>query len=1097
MARPAYVPFTRPRAGKPVAIQHKPELEVLEDRLVLNAKYNFDFGTVRSPIAPEFIRVASTTPQVSHIAGAHGWSASNSLRAIDRGITSAPLTSDFHQGRAGSFFVNVPNGVYEVAITLGDRSAAHTSMYASLESRTVFSGLSTAKGEYVRRVFTTNVTDGKLSLQIGSAGGKSPTFALNSLEVTFKGGLPGTLPPPPPPPPLPGPTNSPPTNLSLSSAAVNENAVAGTLIGTLASTDPNVGNTFTYTLVSGAGSTDNVHFRIVGNQLQTNVPLDHEAQSSRTVRVRTTDNGGLWFEKAFTISVQNRNETPTNVALSNSTVNTGQPVGTLVGLLVPSDADAGDTFTYTLVAGTGSTHNSSFRIVGNQLQTNAVLSGSQARSVRIRITDAGGLSLEKTFSITINGVNNAPTDLALGGTAVGENLPVGTPIGNLATTDPNAGDTFTYTLVGGAGSTDNAFFRIVGNQLQTNASFDHEVQSNRSVRVRTTDAGGLWYEEAFTVTIQNANEAPITLAVSNNTLGENMPAGTLVGLLSTTDPDAGDTFNYTLVAGSGSADNGRFVIQGNQLRTAAVLNNQAGGYNLRVRSTDAGGLTAEQTFNIRVNTINQPLMQRSDMEYLGAFRLPIHSNAGDEFSFATGTLGFNPVNNSLFITGHYGGVAEVSIPQSIVNSTNINNLAMANVLQPLTPILNRLPTQLLDASDGVRIGGLTVHNGRLVGSVYAWYTGALTQTRSHFYLDSLNLATSNAYGLYQLTGGAPRAMAGYMAQIPAEWQGALGAPYLTGLGGVNIVSTSSSGPAAYGFDPANLGATATPALEYLRYPVEQPLGAYTGPANPLYNGNSAIRGAVFVPGTNSVLFIGRTGANYNGYADPWDLGDPWGGGRGPHSLNGEYAYQVWAYNANDFLAVRQGAMQPWQLRPYSVWNFNFPISYGSKDVGGVAFDQSTGRLYMSILEADWQPNGILVYQPLIQVFQLTAPEEGATAPTTPEMGTLSATPSDNRPGAFPVGMSVLLTAGNIYATSANTTITQVTFYYDSNQNGVLDLGVDQQLGTGSGLPASDGNHSRYTMATTNLTSGIHRVFARALDSNGLTSSTLTTTFTLL
>lgn len=41
----------------------------------------------------------------------------------------------------------------------------------------------------------------------------------------------------------------------------------------------------------------------LGNQLVTNTKLDFETKNSYTVRVRTTDQGGLSFEKAFTITV--------------------------------------------------------------------------------------------------------------------------------------------------------------------------------------------------------------------------------------------------------------------------------------------------------------------------------------------------------------------------------------------------------------------------------------------------------------------------------------------------------------------------------------------------------------------------------------------------------------------------------------------------------------------------------------------------------------------------------------------------------------------------------------------------------------------------
>ena len=42
---------------------------------------------------------------------------------------------------------------------------------------------------------------------------------------------------------------------------------------------------------------------------------------------------------------------------------------------------------------------------------------------------------------------------------------------------------------------------VNGNTIQTAASFDYEAKSSYSVRVRSTDQGGLWTEKAFTVTV--------------------------------------------------------------------------------------------------------------------------------------------------------------------------------------------------------------------------------------------------------------------------------------------------------------------------------------------------------------------------------------------------------------------------------------------------------------------------------------------------------------------------------------------------------------------------------------------------------------------
>ena len=73
---------------------------------------------------------------------------------------------------------------------------------------------------------------------------------------------------------------------------------------TLSSTDPDDGDTFTYSLVSGDGSTDNGAFTIDGDQLKISDSPDYETQNSYSVRLRSTDSGGL-SEKALTFAVNN------------------------------------------------------------------------------------------------------------------------------------------------------------------------------------------------------------------------------------------------------------------------------------------------------------------------------------------------------------------------------------------------------------------------------------------------------------------------------------------------------------------------------------------------------------------------------------------------------------------------------------------------------------------------------------------------------------------------------------------------------------------------------------------------------------------------
>ncbi|MEH2387259.1 MAG: hypothetical protein V7K14_16075, partial [Nostoc sp.] len=254
--------------------------------------------------------------------------------------------------------------------------------------------------------------------------------------------------------------NNAPTDLSLSKTTVDENVLAKTVIGKFSSTDPDTGNTFTYRLVNGAGGTDNSAFTIKDDELQINASPDFEKKPSYNIRVQTEDNGGLTFEKQLTININDLNEPPTDLALSANTVNENVLAKTVIGTFSSTDPDKGNTFTYSLVTGTGNTDNSAFTINGNQLQINASpdFENKPSYNIRVQTQDNDGLTFQKQLTITINDLNEAPTDLALDKTDVNENVPANTVIGTFSSTDPDKGNTFTYSLVTGTGNTDNSAF---------------------------------------------------------------------------------------------------------------------------------------------------------------------------------------------------------------------------------------------------------------------------------------------------------------------------------------------------------------------------------------------------------------------------------------------------------------------------------------------------------------------------------------------------------------------------------------------------------------------------------------------------------------
>jgi WD40 repeat protein len=92
----------------------------------------------------------------------------------------------------------------------------------------------------------------------------------------------------------------------------------------------------------------------------------------------------------------------------------------------------------------------------------------------------------------------------------------------------------------------------------------------------------------MTITIRDVPQPPIDIKLSKNTIAEDQPIGTLVGLLETTDPDIADYFSYTFVDGEGSIDNSQFTINNNKLITATLFNyDYKKKYSIRVKSTDS------------------------------------------------------------------------------------------------------------------------------------------------------------------------------------------------------------------------------------------------------------------------------------------------------------------------------------------------------------------------------------------------------------------------------------------------------------------------------------------------------------------------------
>jgi hypothetical protein len=144
--------------------------------------------------------------------------------------------------------------------------------------------------------------------------------------------------------------------------------------------------------------------------------------------------------------------------------------------------------------------------------------------------------------------------------------------------------------------------------LQAGTSLDYETKAAYAVTVSVSDpalSGSSPVSTGYSLAISDVNEAPTALALSATTFNENIPAGSLVASLSSSDPDSSpQSFSYALVAGAGDSDNLAFFITGDELHISRSPDYEVkSSYNIRLKTTDQGGLSFERSVQLAVNDL--------------------------------------------------------------------------------------------------------------------------------------------------------------------------------------------------------------------------------------------------------------------------------------------------------------------------------------------------------------------------------------------------------------------------------------------------------------------------------------------------------------
>jgi len=292
------------------------------------------------------------------------------------------------------------------------------------------------------------------------------------------------------------------------------------------------------------------------------------------------------------------------------TISENRPVGYVVGTITGTDPDAGDSLTYAITAGnTGNAF--AINSATGQITVNSVapinFELNPTFSLTIEATDTHMLSDTATVTVNLNNLNEAPA--AFGKSfSMSENRPVGYVVGNITTSDQDAGQTLSYSITGG--NTGNAFaINSMTGQITVNsvAPINFEVNQTFNLQVTATDNGTPQNSRVGTAVINllDLNEQPF-LNPQTFTLSENRPMNQFVGQVLSYDADFAQTRSFSITAGNtGNAFSIDSETGSLRVNSVAAINFEINPtFSLTVRVADNGTPQQSRSATITINLTN-------------------------------------------------------------------------------------------------------------------------------------------------------------------------------------------------------------------------------------------------------------------------------------------------------------------------------------------------------------------------------------------------------------------------------------------------------------------------------------------------------------
>ncbi len=499
-----------------------------------------------------------------------------------------------------------------------------------------------------------------------------------------------------------------------------------------------------------------------------------------------------------------------------------------------------------------------------------------------------------------------------------------------------------------------------------------------------TDNSGAITTDSISITINSTNGLPIAKAGEDQILAPTSKV--TLDCSQSYDPEGSDLkIIWVQISGSSITLDDNF-----SCLTTFKLPNTAEVFEFALTVENTKEKSSTDFVSITSTPTKLPLLTIDNFEYQGGFRSPDTTGAithYDTLSYSPGVIAYNPVNHSIFVPTHAGtqAIVEFAIPE-IVNSRETADFKISEVIIQNSGVFHQSDRVDTGINDRFLITGLALMEGKLVVNYMDWYDTTDEKDTTVIFQDADNLASGEVTGPLQINGAMHAA--GWITPIPKLSQDRLGGLYLSGFSSGAILSRLSVGPSAFIYKDAAsiLNAESGTTIENVGlldfpYPGGELYNKSLYGENPisiddiLYNNDlkndlwtrtsSATHGFI-VPDSNTYVTLGHSSGHEFGlaYKALQDDGTQCGG---PCSYVASDKYNYyWLWNINDLVKVKQGLLQPHDLRPYEYGKLNTP---SNAELKGASYDANSGLLYVSLKNADTTTK--YARPPLIYVYKIS------------------------------------------------------------------------------------------------------------------------------